>query len=57
LHDAFKKTLTDPAVIAVFAQFDQPIIEMNTEQYTKYAMQTYAAERKTIERLGMLNKD
>jgi len=57
LHDAFKKTLTDPAVLAVFAQFDQPIIEMNTEEYTKYAMQTYAAERKTIERLGMLNKD
>jgi len=33
------------------------VIEMNTEEYTKYAMKTYAAERKTIERLGMLNKD
>jgi tripartite-type tricarboxylate transporter receptor subunit TctC len=57
LHDAFQKTLKDPAVIAVFAQFDQPIIEMNTEQYTKYAKETFVAERKTIERLGMLNKD
>jgi tripartite-type tricarboxylate transporter receptor subunit TctC len=57
LHDAFQKTLKDPAVIAIFAQFDQPIIEMNTEQYTKYAKETFVAERKTIERLGMLNKD
>jgi tripartite-type tricarboxylate transporter receptor subunit TctC len=57
LHDAFQKTLKDPAVIAVFAQFDQPIIEMNTAQYTKYAKETFVAERKTIERLGMLNKD
>ena len=57
LHDAFQKTLKDPAVIAIFAQFDQPIIEMNTAQYTKYAKETFVAERKTIERLGMLNKD
>jgi tripartite-type tricarboxylate transporter receptor subunit TctC len=57
LHDAFKKTLTDPSVLSVFAQFDQPIIEMNTEQYTKYANETFVAERKTIERLGLLNKD
>ena len=57
LHDAFKKTLTDPAVLAVFEQFDQPIIEMNTEQYTKYARDTFVAERKTIERLGLLNKN
>ena len=57
LHDAFQKTLKDPAVIAIFAQFDQPIIEMNTAQYTKYAKETFVAELKTIERLGMLNKD
>jgi hypothetical protein len=30
---------------------------MNTAKYTKYAKETFVAERKTIERLGMLNKD
>ena len=56
LHDAFMKTLDDPAVKAVFAQFDQPTIIMNTEQYTKFARESFFAEKATIERLGMANK-
>ena len=56
LHDAFRKTLEDPAVIATFDKFDQTVIYMNTETYTKWARETYAAERATIERLGMLAK-
>ena len=53
LHDAFKKTLTDPAVLAVFAQFDQPVIEMNTEEYTKFARDNYQKEKVIIEKLGL----
>jgi tripartite-type tricarboxylate transporter receptor subunit TctC len=56
LHDAFKKTLDDPAVLASFDKFDQPVIYMNTEAYTKFARDSFAAERVTIERLGMLAK-
>lgn len=56
LHDAFRKTLDDPAVIATFDKFDQTVIYMNTETYTKWARETYTAERATIERLGMLAK-
>jgi tripartite-type tricarboxylate transporter receptor subunit TctC len=56
LHDAFRKTLEDPAVIATFDKYDQTVIYMNTETYTKWARETYAAERATIERLGMLAK-
>jgi len=56
LHDAFRKTLEDPAVIATFDKFDQTVIYMNTETYTKWARETYTAERATIERLGMLAK-
>jgi tripartite-type tricarboxylate transporter receptor subunit TctC len=57
LHDAFKKTLEDPAVLSTFDKFDQTVIYMDTETYTKWARDTYAAERATIERLGMLAKN
>ena len=56
LHDAFKKTLDDPAVLATFEKYDQPVIYMGTEAYTKFARDSYAAERATIERLGMAGK-
>ncbi len=56
LHDAFRKTLEDPAVLASFEKYDQSVIYMNTETYTKFARDTFAAERATIERLGLANK-
>lgn len=53
LHDAFRKTLEDPAVLAMFEKFDQTVIYMGTEQYTQWARATFQAEKATIERLGM----
>ena len=53
LHDAFKKTLDDPAVLASFEKYDQSVIYMNTETYTKFAQNSFAAEKATIERLGL----
>ena len=53
LHDAFRKTLEDPAVLAIFDKFDQTVIYMGTDQYTKWARETFQAEKATIERLGM----
>ena len=54
LHDAFKATLEDPKVLASFEKYDQPVIYMNTEDYTKYARETFPKERKVIELLGLL---
>ena len=56
IHDAFKKTLDDPAVLAIFDQYDQTVIYMDTAQYTKYARESFFAEKATIERLGLTNK-
>lgn len=56
LHDAFRKTLEDPAVLAMLEKFDQSVIYMDTETYTRWARETYAAEKATIERLGMAMK-
>ena len=57
IHDAFRKAIAEPSVLAIFDKYDQSVIYMNTEQYTKFARESFAAERATIERLGMLNKD
>jgi tripartite-type tricarboxylate transporter receptor subunit TctC len=56
LHDAFKKTLDDPAVLAAFDKYDQSVIYMNTETYTKFARDSFVAEKATIERLGLAGK-
>ena len=56
LHDAFKKTLDDPAVLATFDKYDQSVIYMGTEAYTKFARESFASEKALIERLGMAGK-
>ena len=53
LHDAFRKTLEDPKVSAILDRFDQSVIYMGPEEYTKYARQMVDAERVTIDRLGL----
>ena len=53
LHDAFKKTLDDPAVLAVFEKYDQNVIYLDTAAYSKYAVETFHGEKALIERLGL----
>ena len=54
LHDAFKKTLEDPQVLATLEKFDQPVIYLDTDGYTKFAHETFKAERETMSMLGLL---
>lgn len=56
LHDAFKKTLEDPKVLETLDKFYQPVIYMNTADYTAYAARTFAAEKATIDRLRAAKK-
>jgi tripartite-type tricarboxylate transporter receptor subunit TctC len=53
LHDAFKASLEDPVVLALLDRYDAPVIYLNSADYTKYAPSTFAAEKATIERLGL----
>jgi len=53
LHDAFKKTLDDPKVLDMLDKYAQPVIYMSTDDYTRYAAQTFETERATIARLGL----
>jgi len=56
LHDAFKKALYDPEHIKVLDRYDQPLVYLDSEDYTKWAEKTFREERALIERLGLLAK-
>jgi tripartite-type tricarboxylate transporter receptor subunit TctC len=53
LDDAFKKALEDPQVIASFEKYDQPTVYMGSEEYTRFAQQTFVKEKRLIDRLGL----
>jgi tripartite-type tricarboxylate transporter receptor subunit TctC len=53
LHDAFKKTLEDPAVLATFEKYDQSVIYMSGPDYEKFIREQYVKEKDIIEKLGL----
>lgn len=56
LEDALRKANEDPAVLQVYDRFFQPVIWMDSAEYTRYAVRTFDTERRTIERLGLSKK-
>ncbi len=57
LHDAFRKAMDDPKVLAMLEKFDQPVIYMNGEDYLKFAKKAMEDDKPLIERLGMAVKN
>jgi tripartite-type tricarboxylate transporter receptor subunit TctC len=53
LHDAFKKGMEDPAYQSALQKFDQENFYMNTEEYTRWALATFAEQKKYIDDLGI----
>jgi tripartite-type tricarboxylate transporter receptor subunit TctC len=56
LHDAFKKVIDDPGVIATLAKYDMVPNYKNTEDYNKFVHEQIESERKVIESLGLVKK-
>lgn len=56
LHDAFKKAMDDPEHLKTLQQLDQLYWYKSSDDYRQWAVQTFAAERATIERVGLLLK-
>ncbi len=56
LHDGLKKALDDPENQKVMDQLDQELWYRSSEDYAKYARETFQNERALIERLGLLAK-
>jgi len=53
LHDAFKAALFDPRHIAELGRFDQDVAYLDSADYSRSMRQAYAAEKRTVERLGL----
>jgi tripartite-type tricarboxylate transporter receptor subunit TctC len=51
LHDAFKKGMEDAVHRQAMEKFDQELLYMSSEQYAKFARETFAAEKATMARL------
>ncbi|MDB5618186.1 tripartite tricarboxylate transporter substrate binding protein [Tardiphaga sp.] len=56
LHDAFKKAVEDPAVVATLAKYDMVPNYKNTEDYKKFVTEVTASERKVIDGIGLGKK-
>ena len=56
LHDAFKKAIDDPENRKVLQQLDQVYWYKSSEDYAKWAAETWTSERATIQRLGLQMK-
>lgn len=53
LHDAFKAAMFDPLHVAELAKYDQELNYLNSEDYGRAMRETYAAEKRAVERLGL----
>lgn len=56
LHDAFKLAIDEPENMKMLQQLDQLYWYKSSEDYVRWAAETYRAERATIERVGLLVK-
>ncbi|MBC7577953.1 MAG: tripartite tricarboxylate transporter substrate binding protein [Tardiphaga sp.] len=56
LHDAFKKAIEDPAVIATLAKYDMLPNYKNTADYRKFVTELTESERKVIDGIGLSKK-
>ncbi len=56
LHDAMKKAADDPEHLKLLDELDQEPWYQSSEDYLKYARETFQSERALIERLGLQAK-
>jgi tripartite-type tricarboxylate transporter receptor subunit TctC len=57
LEVALRKVVDDPKVLEQFDRFFQPIIWMDSAEYSRYAVRTFESEKATIQRLGLARKE
>jgi tripartite-type tricarboxylate transporter receptor subunit TctC len=56
LHDAFRKGMDDPIHTAMLEKYDHELWYLNSEDYAKYARDTFAAEKATMDRMKAQSK-
>jgi tripartite-type tricarboxylate transporter receptor subunit TctC len=53
LHDAFKKAMEDPSYLQALARYDMLPNYMDSQQYARFAQETFAREKALVEKLGL----
>lgn len=53
LHDGFRAAMQEPAYIAELAKSDQELAYLSPADYARACRDTYAAEKRVVERLGL----
>jgi tripartite-type tricarboxylate transporter receptor subunit TctC len=56
LHDGFRAAMLEPAYIAELARSDQELAYLGPQDYAKACREAYAAEKRVVERLGLLRQ-
>ncbi len=56
LHDGFKQAMEMPNYREALVKFDMEPLYMSSEEYTRWAQETFQAEKKVIEKLGLDQK-
>jgi tripartite-type tricarboxylate transporter receptor subunit TctC len=53
LHDALKLAMHEPAHVAELAKYDQEPLYLGSDDYGRSLREAYAAEKRTVDRLGL----
>jgi tripartite-type tricarboxylate transporter receptor subunit TctC len=56
LHDAFRTAMNDPAHITELARYDQELAYLGPEDYGRAMRETFAAEKRAVEKMGLAGK-
>jgi tripartite-type tricarboxylate transporter receptor subunit TctC len=56
LHDAFKRGMEDTIHLSVLEKYDQELWYLSSADYTRYARETFTAEKATMERMKTQSK-
>jgi len=54
LHDAFRAAMNEPQHLAELERYDQELAYLNSEDYGRAMREAYAAEKRVVERLGLV---
>jgi tripartite-type tricarboxylate transporter receptor subunit TctC len=53
IHDAFKVAMEMPNHVEALARYDQQLLPMNPQQYSRFAEETFRREKALVEKLGL----
>jgi tripartite-type tricarboxylate transporter receptor subunit TctC len=53
IHDAFKQAMEVPSHVEALGKYDQVLMPMNPQQYTRFAEDTFRREKALVDKLGL----